>query len=662
MSISNLALIALIVGAHAVFFNRLWLIYRLVNLGQGTLGLDALPRRIMDLAIKGFGQSLVVRTPSGWGHFIIFWGFFVLTYGTLEGLINGVLPGHFDFSFMGPIWVFMNSMEDLFGWLVLLALLVAFYRRIILQPKRLEGDIHHKIDALIILSLIAALILAFYAMRIVDPRPGFTPASDLVRGWFLAGIPGPINLSANDTHHLVFNVAEWIHNLIVLGFLVYIPYSKHLHVVTALPNLFFREPKNRGRILKLDLEKEDAESFGIVTIRDFTAKELLDVMSCTECGRCQEACPAYNTGKPLNPKKVVLDLKDYLFKQGPALLKGADVVAEKALYGDTISEDVLWACTTCRACEEACPVEIQPMTKLIGIRQSRVLMEGDFPEEAQLSLRNIEGQSNPWNLPQEKRGEWCADLDIKTLAEDPNVEYLFFVGCAGSYDQRYIKVSRSLAAILKAAGVKFGILGSEEMCSGDSAKRIGNELLAQTMAQANVETFKNYNVKKVITSCPHCFNTIQNEYPDYGGVYEVVHHGELINSLLKSGKIKLKPAKTNGKVVYHDSCYLGRYNDILESPRNILAQAMGESNLVEMPRHGRNSFCCGAGGGRMWMEERIGTMVNVDRSREALATGATTVATACPFCMTMITDGVNKEGRSDVAVKDIAEIVAESLA
>jgi Fe-S oxidoreductase/nitrate reductase gamma subunit len=659
MTISNLLLLLLIVAAHGVFAWRLLLIYRLVNLGQGTLGLDEIPGRIKDLLVKGFGQKLVRQKPSGWGHAVIFWGFWVITYGTLEGLINGLTPNHFSFAFMGPLWVVMNTLQDFFGLFVMIALGIGLYRRVITRPKRLEGDFSHTVDAVIILGLIALLISAFFGMRVIDPRPGFTPVSDVVRTITIGS--DAQTMEDKPSYQTAFAALEWIHNLVVLGFLVYIPFSKHLHVVTALPNLFFREPRVRGRIEKLDLEDEDAESFGVVTIRDFTAKELLDVMSCTECGRCQEVCPAYATGKPLSPKKVVLDIKDYLFAQGPAMLKDAEAEPVKALYGDTITEDVLWACTTCRACEEACPVEIQPMTKLLEIRQARVLMEGDFPEEAQNSLRNIEGQSNPWNLPADTRGDWCKDLDVKTLAEDQDVEYLYYVGCAGSYDQRYINVSRALVKIMQAADIKFGILGAEEMCTGDSAKRIGNELLAQTMAQSNVDTFNGYGVKKVITSCPHCFNSIANEFPDYGGEYEVIHHADLINQLLSEGKLKLPNKGGHDKVTYHDSCYLGRYNDIIESPRNVLAEAVGSDNLVEMGRSGKNSFCCGAGGGRMWMEERIGTTINSDRAKEALETGAKTIATACPFCMTMITDGVKKEARDDVEIKDIAEIIADAL-
>lgn len=654
MSVSGLALLLLILVAHGIFLFRLVNVFQFVCLGQGQLGVDRLPVRLRDLLVKGFGQSLVLRTPAGFGHALIFWGFFVLTFGTIECLIASVVQG-FSFAFLGPIYFAMNTMQDVFAVLVLAALAAAAYRRLIIRPKRLETNLEHLIDAMVIISLITLLIVAYFGMQVIAPHPGALIFSFTLRA-FIFGLDSTVNEHSFPVAYATF---QWIHNLVVLGFLVYIPYSKHLHIITALPNLFFREEHAPGRIDKLDLEDENADHFGVIRITDFSRKELLDLTACTECGRCQEACPAYNTGKPLSPKKVITDLKEHLFHEGPDLLANPGAEPHVPLYGGIIAEDVLWSCTTCRACEEVCPVEIQPMTKLVKIRQGRVLMEGDFPAEAQGALRNVETQSNPWGLAQGDRGAWAQDLDVPTMSDGAEVDYLFYVGCAGSYDQRYLNVTRAFAKLMQAGGVRFGILGAEECCTGDSAKRIGNELLAQAMAQQNVETMNGYSVKKIVTACPHCFNSIKNEFPQYGGEFEVIHHTQLLTELIRDGKLALnKPAEAK-PVAYHDSCYLARYNDVEEAPRAVIAGA-GELP-VELPRNREHSFCCGAGGGRMWMEEKIGKRVNVERAEEAERTGAEVVATACPFCMTMLSDGMKETKRPETPVKDIAEILADSL-
>ncbi len=657
MTIGNIIILVLLSASLSFFSFRLLHLLKLIALGQGALPLDRKAHRIKRLLIDGFGQRRVLKQFSGVGHFFIFWGFFFVSFGTIEGLISSIIP-RFSFSFLGdPFYLFMNFGQDVFGLFVIGALLVSLYRRFVIRPVRMEGAFSHTVDALIIITLILVLLIMSYGMRVIDPKPGWTPVADVLREFIFHGTV------SSTSYSVAYASFEWIHHSVVLCFLIYILYSKHTHILFALPNIFLKPDKPLGLIEKLDLEDETVEHFGIQGITDFTKKDLLDLFACTECGRCQEACPAYITGKPLSPKKVILNLKEHLLEAGPALLKKSETEFSQPLYSDVINKDMLWSCTTCYACEEACPVGIAPMKKIIGIRQARVLMEGDFPEEAQRALRNIETQSNPWGLPQQQRGQWAEGLGIKTLAENPDVEYLFFAGCAGSYDQRYISVSKAIAAILQKAGIQFGILGNEELCTGDSAKRIGNDYLAQELAVANIAIFNRYGVRKIITSCPHCFNTLKNEYPEYGGCFEVIHHSDLIVDLITSGRLQPHsrlPVDTK-KITYHDSCYLGRYNQIMDAPREVIARLKG-SKLVELKRNRENSFCCGAGGGRMWMEEKIGTAINVARSREIIDSGVDTVATACPFCMNMLADGIKQEGRvEEIKIRDIAEIVAEAL-
>jgi Fe-S oxidoreductase len=656
MTIDSLILLALIVISLVLFSLRLIHIIRLINLGQDSFSLNLLGRRFKAILLKGIGQRIVLRKLSGFGHALIFWGFFFLSFGTIEALVKGVYHD-FSFAFLGPFYSVMNFGQDIFGILVITALLFSVYRRLILRPARLKGSLSHTIDGFVIISLIIILIVCFYGTAIIEPKPGWTPVTDMLRRFVFNGA---VEASLNKTFRSMF---EWSHHIVVLGFFVYILYSKHSHIIFALPNIFLKQNKPLGLIEKLDLTNEDADRFGVENITDFTKKDLLELFSCTECGRCQESCPAYNTGKPLSPKKVMLDLKDYLLAEEQPLLIDTDLKSSKSLYPDIIDYDMLWACSTCRACEDACPVENAPMSKIIGIRQERVLMEGDFPEEAQNALRNIETQSNPWGLPQEQRAKWTEGLGVKTLAEDHDVEYLLFVGCAGSYDQRYISVSKALVKLLQKADVQFGILGNEEMCTGDSAKRIGNDYLAQELANANVATFNRYGVKKIITSCPHCLNAIKNEYPQYGGHYDVIHHSEFIRNLIINGKLKPKTQPSFGteKITFHDSCYLGRYNQIMDAPRDVITYVSG-NKLVEPKRKRENGFCCGAGGGRMWMEEKIGISINVERSRELVNSGATTIATSCPFCMNMLLDGIKFDNNHEaVQVLDVAEIVASSL-
>jgi len=455
------------------------------------------------------------------------------------------------------------------------------------------------------------------------------------------------------------NFFYWIHILTILGFLVYIPGSKHLHLLAAVPNVFLKPLEREKAIIKTDIEDEDAETFGLGSVTDLSWKSVLDLYACTECGRCEEQCPADTTGKPLSPKMIVSDMKHDLFDQSSPLLAG-DIESIQPLLRDTspISAHVLWSCTTCRACEDICPVNIQHLDIIIEARKHQVLMEAAFPPEMQETFTNLENQSNPWGFSNDTRADWCQDLDVALMTDKPESEILYFVGCAGSFDDRGKKISRSLVRVLKKAGVDFAILGQEEHCNGDMARRTGNEYLAQMMIQENVDIFNQYQPKRILTGCPHCFNIIRNEYPQFGARFDVIHHTEFLLELLKQGRLKLNGTDF-GKMTYHDSCYLGRWNGIYQAPQELLASVNTNGSLVLPGRHGDKGFCCGAGGARMFMEETIGKRINMERSEELLSTGAKTVAAACPFCVTMLGDGFS-DCQGDMAVRDVAEIVDEA--
>ena len=466
----------------------------------------------------------------------------------------------------------------------------------------------------------------------------------------------------------------WTHLAVILVFGNFLPYGKHFHIITGLPDVYVRAlPPASSALRKLDLEREDA-AFGAATVKDLSWKEGLDVYSCTECGRCQTHCPTYVTGKPLSHKEVNRALKQHLVEKAPELATlwrardpAARETAAAALppLSEVIPPATLWACTTCGWCETACPVFIENIPRLVDMRRQKVLVDADFPDEAARIFRNIETQGNPWGIGSNRRTEWCQDLDIPRAGDGGSYEWLFFVGCAGAFDDRQKKVSRAIVQILRQAKVSFAILGEEETCHGEAARRLGNEYLYQTQAAASVERLNAHGVKKILVQCPHCLNTIKNEFPQFGGNYEVVHHTELIARLVAEGKLAVGPAALlDGRpVTFHDPCYLARHNGVTEAPRQALAAA--GARLQEMPRNRRQGFCCGAGGGRMWLEERLGTRVNQNRVGEAATTlgeAGGVVAVGCPFCMTMIRDGVNETGREEkLRVHDVAEIVASGL-
>lgn len=638
--------------------------------------IEQLPERLKRMATIALGQTKIFKDPiAGPMHAFIFWGFAVLGLRTVTLFVDGFNPNLLDFAFHGYVEYGYLITKDVIELVVLSAVLFAVYRRIFVKPERikLSGE------AILILGFIGSLMVSDFLldaasfaerghMGLNEPEAIWSPIGRLLGMGLLAlDLPG----NALWGLHLA---GYWIHVTIILVFLNFLPLGKHFHVITSIPNTLFTRLKPRGQIMSVNLDvmfdeekaatATDADfKFGYGTVKDFTWKELLDTYTCTECGRCDSMCPAYQTGKPLSPMRLHTLLRDHLYEMAPTLLSQDPAAEVPPIIGTVFSADFIWSCTTCGHCVEACPVENQHLTKIIGMRQYKMMTDSDFPKEAQGMFQGVERQGNPWGLSASNRLEWAKGLDVPVMGEQENpedVEYLFWVGCSGSYDDRNKKISQAMVKILNAAGVKYAVLGTEEMCTGDSARRLGNEMLFQTMAKMNIETFTNYKIKKIIAQCPHCFNTLANEYPEFGGHYEVIHHTQLIDELIAKGSLKVGQLPDDLKnLTFHDSCYLGRHNDIYDAPRNVL-DAIGAVR-TEMPRNREQGFCCGAGGGRMWLEEHIGTRVNHNRVDEALELKPSVIASGCPFCMTMLDNGVKDREADQVKTRDIAELVALTL-
>ncbi len=654
---------------YFIFSVRKFLSYLKIAKPENRLG--DISSRIKNTINIAFLQKKLLRSRlAGILHICIYWGFLILLFVVIESIIEGFFPD-FSFAFLGPVYNVLTFLQDYFGAIVLLTVIFSIFRRYIGTPKRLQVDTSAKLDATFILMMIALVMITMFGMSVekilIGKSQGYRPVSDFIASFFSGG------------SHTVYEIFFWAHIVVVLVFMNYLPYSKHFHVLSSIPNTYFSNYNipYQGIVLKpINFEDESIVQYGAKDIEDLTWKNILDGYTCTECGRCTSVCPANITGKLLNPKLIVTKIRKRTEEKGPLVVNKTetDPGLNKNLVHDYITAQELWACTTCMACVQECPVMIDHITPIVDMRRDLVMMESDFPAEMNTVFKNMENNESPWAFGAEQRNDWIDELSdelakegkenhlkkLSSLGTADELDIVFWSGCAGAFDKRYRNVTKSFAQLLNKAGVKYGVLGSEEKCTGDPARRLGNEFLAQSFIQQNAETLKKYNVKKVVTACPHCMHTLKNEYNKFGVELDVTHHTEYIDKLIAEKKL-IPKKEINEKVTYHDSCYLGRYNNVYNEPRKSLESISG-LDLVEMTRSKDKGFCCGAGGGRMFLEETEGKRVNIERTEEAINTGAKTIASACPFCMTMLTDGIKaKEKSEEVKVKDVAELVLESL-
>jgi len=640
----------LLIPTLLIFAYGIYRRFRLWQLGKPEQRFDLIFQRIRGLVVYGFGHARILsHRYAGLFHILIFSGFAILFAGTVVVMIHEDLGLRI---MRGNFYLYFQSLAlDVFGLLSIIGILMVIYRRVVLKPKMLENRWQ---DAVILGGLLTVLLTGFMieGLRIIvagDPWANWSPVG-LAVGKFLALFLFPDAL--RPAHVFLW----WLHLLLVFGLIAWLPYSKLLHIFTSAANIYFRSLEPKGAMLK-PMDLATAETFGVKTIDQLTWKGLLDLDACTECGRCQDVCPAFAVGKPLSPKALILDMRHYLHASGPRLPAGKATAAEDLpLTGGAIKEETLWSCTTCMACMQECPVFIEHVPKILDMRRYLVMEESKFPETMQRALRSLEARGHPYAGASASRVDWCRGLNVKTLADNGPADYLYWVGCSTALNARNQEVARAFTRLLQKAGVDFAILGQEESCSGDPARRIGNEYLFEKLARRNIKVLQSHKVEKIVTTCPHCFNTLKNEYPQFGAAFEVYHHSQLLAELIKQGR--LKPSSgVEGKVTFHDPCYLGRYNDTYEEPREIV-RALPGTELVEMQQNRERSFCCGAGGGLMWVEEESDKRVNNKRAEHALESGSDIVSVACPFCMTMLDDGIkSKKGERDVKVLDIAELL-----
>lgn len=654
--VSGVLFLAVLLVIGGLFVRRIIYLGRLVRHGRASARFDDVPVRLGREVTGVLGQSkLFLRPIPGVMHLLLFWGFLVLLPTIVMSWLGAVSP-HWTIPWLGEQGWFA-LMVDLFALGVLVGVAIAFGIRLGLRPVRFVGSrLQQAYNILLFEAAIVITLFLWHGSRIAlglnEYPTAWSPISNAVAG-LLPNAPAT---------QVLERASVWVHALLILAFLLYIPYTKHLHTLVVAFNVFFGRTRARGRLEPLRFDDpdvpEDQIRFGMATIRDMTWKQMVDGMTCTECGRCQDACPAFFTGKNLSPKLVIMGLRDQLYREGHQMLAaaaGRGTFEGRPLVPAAVADETVWDCVTCGACVRECPVGIEHVDHIVDLRRNLVMVESRFPAAGATMLRDLERTNNPWGSGAIEREDWTAGLGVRVLEPgDPPPAVLFWVGCAPAFDERARVGAISTAKLLKEAQVDFAILGARECCTGDPARRMGDEYTFQALAKQNVETLGEAGVTRIVTTCPHCFNTLANEYPDFGGRYQVVHHTQLLAELVRDGR--LSPVAGPDAITYHDSCYLARHNDVRSEPRELVA-AVGRP--VEMARREERTFCCGAGGAHMWLEERAG-QINEERAREAAATGAATLAVACPFCTVMLDDGMQATG-GGLAVRDVATLLVEAV-
>lgn len=656
---SQVLIFACVFTVAVIFF--LWSCYQrfsLVALGKPENRFNEFGKRIWNMLLYAFGQKRVVtsRYPFGLNHFILFWCFLILLISNAEFLLHGLFPEVVSLANLPEgVYFALALIFDMVSLFALLAAIVAICRRLFFPPKYIDA---RTVDAFVILGLVVILMVAFLSLHGSEIALGtekavsYMPVASFIGNVFMSGL-------SPDVLADMIPIFWWIHAIALLSFLNYLPYSKHMHILTSIPNCFFRSLDKVNTPSREEFKK--GNEYGAGRVDQFRWKDLFDSFSCTECGRCTDNCPATNTGKKLNPRLVIHDIKMNLLHNGRLLKKGQK--PDLPLIGGngegSISEDVLWACTTCGACMEVCPVFIEHVPKIIQMRRYLVEMKAKFQEEVLSLFENMESRSNPWGIAPAERTRWILETEAPIFQKN-STEYLFYVGCTGAFDTRNKRNTVALANIFKKAGISWGVLGKDEKCCGDSLRRLGNEYVFEQML-ANANSLNELGVTKIITQCPHCYNTLKNDYKQFGLNAEVYHYTEFILNLVRAGKLALKGGVDLGNIVFHDSCYLGRYNSIFQQPRELIKLTTGKPPL-EMERRYERSFCCGAGGGHMWMEESEGTRINLERVGEALKQNPDTICVCCPYCVTMMEDGLMDLKMSEkVSVFDLSEIIEKAL-